>query len=350
MRSSVPSLNKRVTIYDVAERAGVAIATVSRVLNGAQNVSEWTRRKVHQAIEDLQFRPDRAARALGKPHARPLAIAVPAYTTPFYTELLKGVRDALRRHDVDLLLCDLGWQSAEATLMRFLRRGTVAGLLIAGVEVGPRLAHELQASHAPVVLVGHPHPAFDAYYWDEAAAARRAVDHLIGQGHRRIGMICAHTERERGSGRLRGYREALEAAGLPAGLVACGRTEKHAGFSEEAGFEAMQQLLEAPEPVTAVFAGSDVQALGAYTALVRAGRRVPEDVALVGMGNVKTSHYVGLTSVDMGVQDVGRRAVDTLLQRVANRRGMERVAECVGAELVVRRSSEGGHGFERRVA
>ena len=308
----------RATIYDVAERAGVAISTVSRVLNNSNDVSEKTRERVLRAIEEIQFRPDRVAKSLARRQVHSLAIATPTFTTPFHNELLKGVRLCLREYDADLLLCDLGSSAPHATLLSFLKRGTVDGLLLAGMPSNDAVAAELRALQAPVVVVGYPWDGFDSYYWDDVAGARSAVEHLINQGHRRIGMIRSQVSSLLQQRRIDGYREGLEAHDIPfdESIVRGGSTAKHAGFSEEAGYEAMQGLLREAPDVTAVFASSDVQAIGAWKAIRDAGKRVPDDIALVGYDDIKTSQFVGLSSVDQDMHDVGQEAAGRLLRRL----------------------------------
>lgn len=337
----MPQEKPKTTIYDVADRAGVAISTVSRVLNDSNDVSELTRSRVLKAIEELQFRPDRTAKTLAQKQTHSLAIAIPTFTTPFHNELLKGIRLCLRDYDFDLLLCDLGSTSPERTLLSFLKRGTVDGLLLAGLPASHTIAQELTALHAPVVLIGYRNDDFDAYYWDDVAGARGAVEHLIRQGHRRIGLIRTHAEGLLQDRRIEGYREALEGAGIPYDerLVVSGQTQKHAGFSEEAGHEAMESLLALDEPATAVFASSDVQAIGAWKAIRDRGLSVPEDYALVGYDDVKTSHYIGLSSVDQNMHNVGFRATELLIERVTGETDVPRVSELVMPELQVRASS-----------
>ncbi|MFQ5572375.1 MAG: LacI family DNA-binding transcriptional regulator, partial [Rhodothermales bacterium] len=253
----------KVTIYDVAHHAGVAISTVSRVLNNSSDVSDQTRARVLKTIETLNFRPHRVAKKLAQRQTPSLAIAIPTFTTPFHNELLKGVRNHLHTHDCDLLLFDLGSTSPLERLLNMLKRGTVDGLLLVGVAVGNQLSQELNALRSPVVLVGHHHAHFDCLYWDNAQGSRAAVQHLIHRGHRRIGLIRSYSDSYFQLQRIEGYRQALEEAGLPYDetLVQSGTTEKHAGFSEEHGYEAMKLLLKR-DPVTAIFASSDVQAIG----------------------------------------------------------------------------------------
>ncbi|GIV62445.1 MAG: LacI family transcriptional regulator [Rhodothermaceae bacterium] len=337
----MPQEKSKVTIYDVADRAGVAISTVSRVLNNSHDVSDRTRARVLKAIEELKFRPDRKAKTLAQQDTQLLAVAMPTFTTPFHTELMKGIRMSLREKDVDLLLCDLGSKKRHLNLMNFLKRGAVDGLLLAGVDVNEEIAQELHALHAPVVLISAQWPDFDSFYWDDVAGARQAVEHLIEQGHRRIGMIQTNTGSPLQKRRVQGYRDALENAGIPFDptLLASGTTEKHAGFSEEAGYEAMEYLLQIDPPVTAVFASSDVQAIGAWKAIIDAGKKVPEDIALVGYDDIKTSTYIGLTSMAQDMQAIGQQATDILLQRMEGTRSEPPVARRIIPRLQVRRSS-----------
>ncbi len=337
----------KVTIYDVAEAAGVAISTVSRVLNESPEVSEGTRARVQAAIARLRFRPDRSAKQLARQAASTLAVALPSATSLFYVELLKGVKDALRLHEIDLLLGNLGSTAPVKTLHRFLDRGAVDGLLLASLPVDAELADALERTRAPVVLVGSRRAGFDTVWWDDVAGARAAVTHLVELGHRRIGMIAAHPWSYTAEARLAGYRAALEAAGLPfdPALVVAGDTLKHAGYSEEAGGEAMLKLLDLPEPPTAAVASGDVQAFGAWAAARDRGLVIPRDLSLVGYDDLKLARYLGLTSVAQRMQEVGHRAAERLLDRMRGEDGGEFRLHIV-PQLVVRSSTapprEGG--------
>ena len=332
----------KITIYDVAELAGVAISTVSRVINNSSDVSESTRAKVKEALQTLHFRPHRIAKALAQKQGDSIAIAIPSFTTPFHNELLKGIRSYLRDFDeIDMLLFDLGSNKIHTKLLNFLKRGAVDGLLLSGVPINDMVAQELLSLRSPVVLTGANYEAFDSFYWDDTAGARDAVVHLIRQGHRRIGMIRAHTVSDLQSKRVMGYRSALEEAGLPfdASLLSSGTTVKHAGFSEEAGYEAMQALLAQDTPPTAVFCSSDVQALGAWKAILDADLKVPDDIALVGYDDIKSSAFFGLTSVDQSMQEIGRRAIELLLQRMSGEVDEPPSSVLVTPNLQIRRSS-----------
>ncbi len=331
----------KVTIYDVAGEANVAISTVSRVLNGSPEVSEETRERVLSAIDKLQFRPARTAKMLAQKESDSIAVALPSFTSQFYNEILKGVKDCLREHDIDLLLCNLGSSSPYQTLWRFLNRGAVDALLLVSLPLNDRLKRELLMLQAPVVLIGTQSEQFDGYHWDDRAGARSAMRHLQEMGHEKIGMISSHAWSFNTEGRIEGFRSALEESGntFNPDLIQTGDTLKHAGFSEEAGYEAMFKLLDIEPKLTAVFAQSDVQALGAWHALRELGKRVPEDVAVVGYDNIKLSRYIGLSTMDQHMQQVGRAATELVLHR-RNEPKIEPVVKMITPELKIRRSSQ----------
>lgn len=332
----------KTTIYDVAERAGVAISTVSRVLNNSQDVSDATRERVMKAIRELQFRPNRTAKSLAQRSTRTIAVAVPTFTTPFHNELLKGVRDRLDEADIDLLLCDLDWEAPRATLLNFLERGAMDGLILAGLPVDEETGEDLLTLGAPVVLIGSQWPPLDSFYWDEEPGVKLAINHLIEQGHTRIGMITTPHDNRLRNARVNGYREALDEADIDFDetLVVHGQTRKHDGFSEESGYEAMQELLEVEDSVSAIFASSDVQAIGAWQAIREAGYEVPDDFGLVGYDDIKVSRFIGLTSVAQNMHYVGESATDLLMQRLDNTGADETISELVTPELQVRKSSQ----------
>lgn len=335
------SNQSKATIYDVADHAGVAISTVSRVLNDSQDVAEETRERVVDAIQELQFRPNRTAKSLAQHSTQTISVALPTFTTPFHNEMLKGVRDRLDHEDVDLLLCDLEWEAPKRTLRHFLEGGAMDGLLLVGVNVDDEIADELKMLGAPVVLIGTRTEGFDSFYWEDKAGAKLAVDHLIDQGYTQIGLITTpHDNRVRNE-RIAGYRQALEEAGIEfdPDLVAHGYTRKHDGFSEESGYEAMQDLLALDKPVQAAFASSDVQAIGAWQAIREEGLEVPDDFAFVGYDDIKVSRFIGLSSVAQNMHGVGNEATDLLLDRLNQSGPDQYVSRLVEPQLNVRKSS-----------
>jgi len=334
----------KTTIYDVAEHAGVAISTVSRVLNDSRDVSDSTRETVLKAIQKLQFRPNRTAKSLAQRATRTIAVAVPTFTTPFHNELLKGIRSALDGNDLDLLLCDLEWENPKATLQKFLARGAMDGLLVAGLEVDEEIATELKTLGAPVVLIGTQWEDMDSFYWDEEPGAKSAVQHLIDKGHTNIAMITTpHEDNRLRNARVLGYKAALEEADLTfdPSKIAQGETTKHDGFSEESGYEAMQTVLKTHPEATAVFASSDVQAIGAWQAIRHAGKSVPDDIAIIGYDDIKISRFIGLSSVAQNMHDVGEEAANVLLQRLGRSGTEHTMAKLIHPALKVRKSTGG---------
>ena len=331
----------RVTIYDVAQQAGVAISTVSRVLNESPDVAAATRAHVLETIDALKYRPNRVAKSLAQPRSTVIAIAIPTFTTPFHNELLKGLRTVLAGREHDLLLFDLGSSDPLQRLRSKLKGGTVDGLILAGIPVDPPLARELKALRAPVILIGNHHTQFDSFFWDDTEGARIAATHLIMAGHVRIGMIRAYTDGYLQLQRIRGYQDALTAHEIDFDpqLLQSGTTAKHAGFSEEHGFEAMQRLLESEPRPTGVLASSDVQAIGAWKSIRDAGLSVPQDIALVGYDDIKTSYYIGLSSVDQRIEGTGQAAAERLMYRLDNPGTKERVDQRVTPTLRIRYSS-----------
>lgn len=335
------SPNARPTIYDVADEAGVAISTVSRVLNGSNEVSDATRGRVQAAIRKLQFQPQRIARKLAQQSTTSIAVALPSATSLFFVELLKGVKDALRDEDIDLLLCNLGSGQPYPTLQRFLNRGAVDGLLLISTPIEGDIAEQLLAFQAPVVLLGSRHEGLDAFWWDDREGAEMATTYLIEQGHRRIGLITAQAWSTSASPRLEGYKTSLDEAGIPydPDLIVTGHTTKHAGYSEEAGAEAMKELMSLDDRPTAVFASSDVQAYGAWAWARDHNLVVPRDVSIVGYDDLKLSRFLDLTTVTQGMHQVGLDATQRLLTRLRSRDVEDRIDVHLPLSLAVRAST-----------
>ena len=330
----------QVTIYDVAQDAKVSISTVSRVLNDSGEVAEHTRDRVLASVRKLEFHPNRTARRLAK-RTETIVVAVPSFITPFHNDLLEGVRERLKDSDVDLLLCDLEWENPRQSLRQFLSRGSIDGLLVVGVSMDASVAEEIHTIGAPVVLIGASWPRFDSFYWDDEEGAQVATQHLLDIGHERIGMIATPHVNQVREDRIRGYRKALRSAGVgfDKSRIAYGRTKKHDGYSEEAGYEAMNDLLLQEPSVTAVFASSDVHAIGAWQAIRESGQQVPEDFALVGYDDIKVSRFIGLTSIAQNMYGVGRIATDRLLDCLQDSKD-ETINRQVATQLKVRASCE----------
>ncbi|RJQ92353.1 LacI family DNA-binding transcriptional regulator [Amycolatopsis panacis] len=330
----------RVTLQDVASRAGVSIKTVSNVVNDFDRVAPGTRLRVQAVIDELGYQPNLSARQLRAGRTGVIALAVPDLAARYFAELATAVIAQARRHGMTVLIeLTNGERSAELAMARGL-----GSTLLDGVILSPLALSQADLSgkpgRVPVVLLGERDYAhtFDHVLIDNVAAAREATGHLLATGRKRVAAIGAQQGPASATAhlRLRGYREAVQAAGTPE-LVA-----PAAQFSPQEGADAMRRLLALPEPPDAVFCFSDMLALGALRAAHEVGVRVPQDLAVVGFDDTEEGRYgvPSLTSVSPDKPEVARQAVGLLADRIETDGPVRKpVRTEVGYELVVRESS-----------
>jgi len=334
-------MSKKITIYDVAQQAGVAISTVSRVLNKSPYVSDDTKDKVIKAIKELQFRPQVNARKLASKEAQTLSIAVPTFTTPFFNEVLKGVKDEITSLDLDFIIYNTGSSNQKFNLMKFLDRGTPDAIMLFSFEIDEETDQILKSLNIPIILVDNKHPDYDYFHWDNFKGGYLAGQHLARQGFLDIGVIKTFASALHVRERERGFMQAMYdyKIKIPENNIITGITKKHAGFSEEAGFEAVNALYERngklPE---ALFCFNDTIAIGALHALSQLQKDVPGDIAVVGYDNIKISHYVGLSTIDQRMYEVGVMAVKRLSERI-RRKELPLEQRVIDPELIKRQST-----------
>ena len=327
---------KRPTIYDVAREAGVSRALVSLVLRGSPKVSEERRQAVAQAIAALDYRPSNAARWLASGRTRIVGVLLDDLANPWFVELLDGLQSVLGEENLRMVLSDPTYlaRPGESPVSAFMDL-RVDGLIIAGdVQHDDTLARA--AAHTPTVVAGARAlqlPSADIVTNDDVAGARLAVEHLIGLGHHNIAYLSAPTE----SAGLRAgsYRDTMARHGL----------QKHirvvqTDLSEHSGFEAMNSLIQAGRPPTAVLAANDILAVGALSAADDHGIGVPSQLSLIGYDNTYLAgiRHLSLTSVDPVSREVGIRAAQLLLERMADSSLPQRT-EVLTPRLVVRNST-----------
>src|SRR5690625_1758159 len=312
--------HKKITIYQVADEAGVAISTVSRVLNNSPNVSEPTKMKVQEAIKRLNFRPQVNARNLASRKPQMLAVAVPSFTTPFYNEILKGVKDQIQEMDLDIIIYNTGSRDPESAVADFFDRGTTDALIVISIELRESVHRQIQASAVPTVLVGSSHPDYNYYELNDREGGFMAGEHLIRQAFTRPGMILPVLETRVSMDRKNGFIAALKAndVEIDEKLFVRGESTKHAGFTEEAGYEAILHFREIGEFPDAIFCINDTQAIGALHAIRELGMKVPDDVALMGYDNIKLTRYLDLTTLDQQMHRVGQLATQRLSQLISD--------------------------------
>ncbi len=326
-----------VTIYDIARRAEVSIATVSRVFNDSPRVSDTTRRRVQHVARAMGYRPHAMAQGLARRSTNLIAAVIPVLTNYFYMEVLRGMQDALAASDVDLIVYSAATpEDVDGQLARALQRGRSEGVLVLSTPLNEERYRRLETARQAVVLVDSDHPDFDSILVDNVEGGIRATRHLIGQGFERIAHITVHPEPPPARERRAGYEQAIREAGrLP---IVASSDRRPYGFCEESGYEAMRSLIARPDRPDAVFVASDVQALGALCALQDAGLSAPEDMAIVGFDDVKVSAYARLTTLRQPMYEMGTLAVERLLLRLSEP-DLPPQRFCFVPELVCRASS-----------
>ncbi|WP_330172851.1 LacI family transcriptional regulator [Streptomyces sp. NBC_01498] len=311
------------TLEEVAARAGVGRGTVSRVINNSPRVRDSTRQLVQQAIAELGYLPNRAARALAGSRTDAVALVVPEtekrfFAEPYFSEVLHGVGTELADTEMQLLLTLVRTEKERARFLQYAHAGRVDGVLLVSVHGSDSLPDQLAAMGLPTVLSGRRSAGEPVSYVDSdnVGGARAAVRHLTETGRRRIATITGPLDMYAAQCRLTGYQEAVAAAG---GDPDPSWTE-HGDFTEESGLRAMTELLARHPDLDAVFAASDVMAAGALHALRAAGRRVPEDVAVVGFDDSPIARHTEprLTSVRQPVEEMGRAMARVLLESIEN--------------------------------
>jgi DNA-binding LacI/PurR family transcriptional regulator len=305
-------MTDRPTIDQVAARAGVGRGTVSRVVNGSPTVAPQTRAAVERAIEEMKYIPNRAARSLVTRRTEAIALVVPetverVFSTPFFAGVIRGISDGLETSGQQLLMALAGPVDRRARLERYLSSGHVDGVLMLSLHRDDPLPATLARLGVPAVQGGRRLEIDGNYHVvdvDNQAGAHLAVGHLLARGRRRIAAITGPMDMVAAVHRLDGYHDALLAAGLPEvdSLIA------HGDFGEASGEQAIGELLARHPDLDAVFAASDLMAIGAMHGLAVAGRRVPQDVAVVGFGDTATARTSGtqLTSVHQPVELMGQ--------------------------------------------
>jgi DNA-binding LacI/PurR family transcriptional regulator len=336
------------TIYDIAEEADVSTATVSRVFNDEDGVSEETRQHVLDAAEALNYRPHASAQNLAREHTNQIAVVAPVVANYFYMHVMRGIQGVLADHDMDLMIHSPGNpqgriharpdpESLNTYMARALQPGRNDGILLLSMPLTGEWAERLADTSRAVVLVDGEHPAFESFSVDNKHGGYEATQHLIDRGYERIGHITVEYDPPPARARREGYEEALRDHGRSVDdrLIAAS-DERPFAFSEKGGHQAMTTLLDRDPPPDAVFAGSDMQALGAMRAAQEADLRVPEDLAIVGFDDVELSRCAGLTTLRQPARTMGVRATENLLRRI-ERPGDPPVSSTVfSPELIVR--------------
>lgn len=305
------------TVYTVAEKAGVSIATVSRVINHSPKVRPKTRDWVLKVIEELDYHPNLSAQGLATKMTGIIALIFPDISGPFYSEVIRGVEKEASQYEYDLLIYSTHGKESNP---RFLRRlpGRVDGLILMTRSVDDQYIFELSNKKVPFILLDREIDRVEAVciLSNNVEAAHQATEHLIQHGHQHIAFISGPVDSPDSNARLTGYQQALQKHGLPV----IPSLAVHGDFRQPGGYQAMNQLLEQPVQPSAVFAANDEMAIGAIEALRSRGLTVPEDIAVIGFDDIQMASYIqpALTTVRQPMRQFGSLAVRQLFQRIEN--------------------------------
>lgn len=315
-KKEVPS---KVTIVEVAEKAGVSLGTVSRVMNNDVHVAPDTRERVTTVMREMGYVANRQARGLKGSRTNVIGVLVPDLGTGYIGEILHGIDAELALHQLDLMLFTTHRAAVkEANYVANMVQGMVDGLLVILPRNPADYTGTLTSRNFPFVLIDHqgtgnPCPAVGATNWQ---GAYNATEYLIKQGHTRIGFITGSMDLGAALDRLEGYKSALQVHHIPedSQLIYEGT------FFQPDGYAGGSALLDLKDPPTAIFACNDVMAMGAMDAIRERALRIPEDVSIVGFDDIPQSAMVrpALTTVRQPLEQMGRLATQMLIDQLKN--------------------------------
>ncbi|MBI4673267.1 MAG: LacI family DNA-binding transcriptional regulator [Chloroflexi bacterium] len=327
------------TVYDVALKAGVSIATVSRVINAPDKVNPETRQRVLEAISKLHYVPKAEAAARARKGTGRIGVIAPFFAYPSFIQRLRGVASALAALPYELTVYNVDNSAhrdglvASVSLTRRLD-----GLILMALPFNEATVENLISHSLATVSIECAHPSFSSIEIDDANGGRIAARYLIEKGHRKLAFIGESNLPEyafpTSDHRLDGYRAAIQSASLELNPVYIAYT----AHKIEDAFQAVLQMLNLPEPPTAVFCASDTHAMGALQAARQRGIRVPDELAILGFDDLDIASYLGLTTIRQHLDESGRRAVELLMSRLTH---PERPTQHVRLplELVVRETA-----------
>ncbi len=309
---------KSITIREVAQQAGVSIATVSRVLNGSQTVDPVLAERVYAAMTRLKYQPSRVARTLAGQGSTLIGLLVTDMQNPFYLDLIRGVEEVAQQHGYLVVICNtLENAQKETKYLEMLAREPIAGAIVVPTQGHIAGMEYLRERHIPLVAVDRrvEDRSIDCVVIDNAAAAREAVSHLIANGYRRIGMIGGPKAVTNTNERVAGYRQALQNAGIPREAVL---ERRGTLVGEDVGLHLAEKLLDLHPPVDAIFAANNRLTIGALRAIYARGKRIPDDIALVGFDEIQWAvpEMISVTTVLQSAYELGSAAANRLLQRL----------------------------------
>ncbi|MEO7965647.1 MAG: LacI family DNA-binding transcriptional regulator [Gemmatimonadaceae bacterium] len=337
-----------VTIKDVARRAGVSVATVSRVLNNSGPASPDAARRIREAAAELRYVPHGGARSLITAKSQTIGVLLPDIYGEFFSEVIRGIDQTAQLHGYHILLSGSHNGRPEIEAAMRAMRGRTDGIIAMSPHLDARTLFENLPASVPVVLLSCAERDDEHHVIsiDNGQGAREMVHHLVSLGHRRIAIIQGAQGNYDATERLLGYRQAL----LDTGLSPDASLEVPGDFTEAAGHRGSLALLEIEDPPTAIFCANDSMAIGALSALRERGLQVPRDMTVVGFDDIPLARYMNppLSSVHVPILEMGERAARRLIGALAGERSTAPRHERVPIRLVVRSSC--GHPVKKEAS
>ena len=312
--------NKLPTIYDVAKLAGVSISTISRVMNAPNKVNKTTRAKVFEAIDELGFVPKAEARARALRRSGRIGVLTPFFTAPSFVQRLRGVASSLSKSNFELVIYPVdSVDHLQGYISSIPVTGNLDGLIIMSLSLGDNDAQRLHDSKMETVLIEYSHPQLNSIVIDDIHGGRMVAEYLIKKGHQQIAFLGDIEPPEKYAihpvkSRLNGFSQVLDNAGIPLSKEYIRSTP----YTQEHSRKAAYELMTLPNPPTAIFAASDIQAMGIMKVSRQLGIKIPEQLAIVGFDDIDVAELVDLTTVRQHLDESGKLAVEILLARLAD--------------------------------
>jgi LacI family transcriptional regulator len=309
---------KSPTIYDVARLSGVSISTISRVLNSPDKVNSETHKRVMDVIDRLGFVPRAEARAHALQNTNRIGVLTPFFTAPSFVQRFRGVASALSKANYELVIYPVdSMEHLQGYISSIPLMRNIDGLIIMSLALNDRDAHRLVSNGMETVLIEYSHPQLNRILIDDEYGGRLAAEHLICKGHKTFAFLGDIEPPERFAihpvkSRLAGFKQALQEAGfsLPKAYI------RSAPYTQEETKLSAQELLSLPKPPSAIFVGSDIQALSVLKVARQLNIKVPDDLAVVGFDDIDVAEHVDLTTIRQHLDESGRLAAEILFTRI----------------------------------
>lgn len=332
------NINKRVTIYDIAEKANVSISTVSRVFNNNPSVSKKTRRKVQKVIDEMNYVPSAIARSLVSKSSKTIGLIVSDVTNPFFTDTIDGVESVLSAQGYTVLLCDTRYSfERENKYISQMFERRVDGIIIFSAYAKDEDLIKKTKRILPLVSVQSTFKGVDCINTTDEDGAFEAVDYLIKLGHRNIAFLVYDYDNSTITNRMKGYLKAHKVNQIPVNKNYIVKSK----FSPNVGYYMTIELLEKFPEVTAIFAYNDVIAIGAYMAINQKGLKIPDDISIIGYDDIEMASIISprLTTVAQPFYDMGKTAAELIIKRIKEDTSSTPQVILLPTKLIIREST-----------